>query len=273
MQFDVLRLSSKSGEFDGTSGLLSDRLPIDHDVQAVVYLAQSPRYRDMPDHAAHLWSVNVLSAIRAAEWARGCGAARFVYASTGNVYKPAFHPHHEDDPLRRDSWYALSKVHAEEALRLYDAAPAVTCARLFGVYGPGQSGRLVPNLIHAVRCGDAIRIQAHPSDNADVDGFRLSLTYIEDVVSVLCHLALNAGPAVVNIASPEVWSIRHLATAIGTVVGRPPAFVTDEQPRESDLIADTDRLRAYWSGPFQSLSEGLAETVRERDATPLQSWR
>ncbi len=94
--------------------------------------------------------VNVHSAVAIAEHARRAGAKRFVYASTGNVYAAGFAPFSEAAPVRRDDWYALSKVHAEEALALFRPQLDVVIARLFGVYGPGQKGRLVPNLLASV---------------------------------------------------------------------------------------------------------------------------
>ena len=85
---DVLPISSTSaGGFDLDNGLLHV-LPVDRAISAVVYLSQSPHYRDVPNRAAHLWGVNVVSAIKAAEWARRSGAARFIYASTGTLDQP-----------------------------------------------------------------------------------------------------------------------------------------------------------------------------------------
>jgi nucleoside-diphosphate-sugar epimerase len=261
----VLAVSSKAPEFDGESGLLDHALAADAEVTAVVYLSQSPRYREMPEHQPHLWSVNVLSAIRAAEWARRCGARRFVYASTGNVYAPSFDPHRENDPVRRDSWYPLSKMHAEEALTLHAPDLSITCARLFGVYGPQQRGRLVPNLIDAVRSGHEVRLHPHPFDAQDRNGVRLSLTYVDDAADALCHLALTSSPAVVNVAGGEVCSIRDLAETIGGYLGRTPTFVWDTEPREGNLIADTSRLTAIWNGTFRSLRDGLHEVIAGHD--------
>ena len=156
------------------SGLLTDRLPVDADVRSVVYLSQSPHYRELPSSAAHVWSVNVTSAVRAAQWASRCGAARFTYASSGTVYQPGFHPHREDEPVRRDDWYALSKVHAEESLALVAPDLDLTCVRLFTVFGPTQAAKLVPNVIASVRERRPIRLEPNPADATDRDGLRLS---------------------------------------------------------------------------------------------------
>jgi UDP-glucose 4-epimerase len=250
-------LSSADGAFDADTGLLRDAALAAAPLDAVVYLAQSPHYRDVPQHAAHLWAVNVVSAVKAAEWARRSGAARFVYASTGNVYQPGFGAMREDAPLRRDSWYALSKVQAEEALAIYRGDLTVTCARLFGVYGPHQSGKLVPNLVESVRAQRPIRLQPHPADPADTGGVRLSLAYLDDVVDTFRHLAVTDGPPVVNVAGPDVCSVQDIATRIGRRLKMAPVFVADPTPRESDLIADRERLSAVCPTPFRTFDEGL----------------
>ena len=265
LDIEAVPVSTRGVGFDGVTGLLHD-LDIEP-LRAAVYLAQSPHYREVPKHAAHLWSVNVLSAIKAAEWARRCGADRFVYASSGNVYQPSFDALAENAELRRDNWYALSKVQAEEALQLFGEFPSVTCARLFGVYGPQQRGRLVPNLIRAVSTGEDIRLQAHSSDAADEEGFRLSLTYVDDAVSILGHFALNPSPPIVNVAAPQAWSIKQIASEIGQLVGKAPKFSVDATPREGDLVADTQRLRALWPRDFVPLRDGLTKTIAA-DRTP-----
>lgn len=253
----VVPISASIGGFDLSTGILADALLPAGQLDAVVYLSQSPHYREVPQQAPHLWGVNVVSALKAAEWARRSGARRFVYASSGSVYQPAFTAFHEDDPLRRDNWYALSKVQAEEALGLYAGALTVTCARLFGVYGPAQRGKLIPSLIEAVRGRRAIRLQPHPFDPTDDGGVRLSLSYVDAVVDVLKRLALGDGPRALNIAGPDTCSVRDIATRIGARLNIAPSFGADPTPREGDLVADRTRLCAGWPTRFQAFDEVL----------------
>ena len=252
----TLAISSAAGGFDLGSGIIAVPAAAAR-VSAVVYLSQSPHYRDVPARAAHLWGVNVVSALAAAEWARHAGAARFIYASTGNVYEPSFVPLAEEAPLRRDDWYALSKVHAEEALALYGDSLAVTRVRLFGIYGPDQPDKLVTNLARSVRDRRPIRLQVHPADRDDSGGVRLSLSYVDDVVDVLRHLALEGGPHALNVAGPDVRSVREIATGIGAWLGIDPLFEAELRPRRGDLVADRTRLCRVWTRPFRSFDVGL----------------
>ncbi|HEX8528133.1 NAD-dependent epimerase/dehydratase family protein, partial [Allosphingosinicella sp.] len=61
-------------------------------VDAIVYLAQSPHFRLFPERAADVFAVNSGEVLRALDYARRAGAKRFVYASTGGVYRPSAEP-------------------------------------------------------------------------------------------------------------------------------------------------------------------------------------
>jgi UDP-glucose 4-epimerase len=180
------------------------------------------------------------------------------------VYEPGFEPAKESSPLRRDDWYALSKLHAEEALALCRGAMDVSIARLFGVYGPGQRDRLVANVIECVRHGRAIVLHPRAGEEGPTDGLRVSLGYVDDVVTVLARLSTEGGPDVLNVAGREVVSLREVAEAIGTRLGVAPVFETSPTPREFDLIADIDRLRRTLAPSLTAFEVGLARTVAEQ---------
>ena len=96
---------------------------------ALIYLAQSPRWREFPAGAADTFQVNVSALHRAAEHARQAGAKRVVHTSSGTVYTQTREPAHEDEPV----------VHA--ATRCYVAA-----------FGAALAARLCRNFTFAVIC-------------------------------------------------------------------------------------------------------------------------
>lgn len=262
----VLPASSRDGSgLSDRSGLLPESFRVTEGIEAVVYLAASPRFREFPTGAAHVLSVNTVSAIAAAEKAHRAGAKRFVYASTGNVYAPSFAPRAESAPVRRDDWYALSKLHAEEALALFRPYFGVHVARLFGVYGPGQKNRLVPNLAEALRARRPVELQPRSGAALDSDGLRISLCYVDDVADVLARLAMEGGPECVNVAGDEVLSVRAIAVALGAALGAEPRFERTERPRTTDLIADNALLKARLAPRFTPFAEGIALTAAALD--------
>ncbi len=250
---------------DGTgihpdTGLLPDSFAVPAGTGAVVYMAQSPRYRD-PDQAAHVLAVNVVSAVKAAVAARKAGVQRFIYVSTGTVYAPSFDPLAENAPVFGADWYSLSKIQGEQAVHMFRNDMEVHVVRPFGVYGPGQTGRLVPNLMASIQEGRTITLQGRPDDPSDADGLRISLCHVDDATRILIHLIQHGGPVCLNLAGEEAASIRTLATLLGELMGCPPVLATATAFRNFDLVADIGLLRQIPPMMFMSLREGLASLV------------
>ncbi len=247
---------------DGTgihpdTGLLPDSFAVAAGTDAVVYMAQSPRYRD-PEQASHVLAVNVVSAVRAAVAARKADVRRFIYVSTGTVYAPTFDPLAEDAPVRGADWYSLSKIQGEQAVQMFRDDMDVHVVRPFGVYGPGQTGRLVPNLMASIREGRTITLQGRRDEPGDADGLRISLCHVDDATRILIRLIQQGGPACLNLAGEEAASIRTLATLLGEMMGRPPVLAAATAFRNFDLVADIGLLRQFQPMVFTPLRQGLA---------------
>jgi nucleoside-diphosphate-sugar epimerase len=251
--------------------VLVDELALPESTEAVFYLPQSPFYRQFPQKAAHLFGVNTLGAIRAAEAACRAGAKAFFYASTGNVYAPSLGPLTEDWPVRRDDPYALSKVAAEEALRLFAAQLPVISLRLFGLFGPGQTKMLPFTLWKKVQAGEAISLEPVEGENGEPEGLTVSLSYVADTAACLERLARlalegNHLPPALNVAGPEPISIRRFAVALGRILHREPRFVRAEKTRSMNLIADLKQLQALLGPPHTPFDEAMARSYG--DAAP-----
>lgn len=258
----VIRYSSASeGTFNPDTGFLADSVVIAPGTDCVIYLSQSPYYRQKSERADHMWGVNVVSAMKVAELARRVGVKRFIYASTGNVYSPSFSPLKEGFPVCRDNWYSLSKVHAEECLALFNNDMSVTSARIFGVYGPGQTDKLVPNLVRSIQSGVTINLAPKQGDSEDDGGLKVSLCYIDDIVDVFSKMLHKSGPEIINIAGSEVLSVRDVAQAVGVQLGIVPKFETGGQPRAFDLVADISELVGLYNPKFTPFSEGIRQTL------------
>ena len=140
-------------------------------IDTVAHLAQSRRYREFPEGASDVVAVNVRATADLLEWARGAGAARFVFTSTGSVYDPG-EMAREDDPLapRRGgaalSHYVNSKLAAEALVASYTAVFAVTVLRPFWIYGPGQGDMLIAQLARRAVAGGADHGQGRPGHAA-----------------------------------------------------------------------------------------------------------
>ena len=134
----------------------SDDFHLNGTVDGVFYLAQSSNYR--AGDSKQLFEVNTHGGIRAFFAAQEAGASFFFYASTGNVYVPAFSPLAETTPVRRDQPYALSKLAVEDWLAIAGCQMKATSARLFGVFGPQQQAMLPAILRRKLASGEPVQL-------------------------------------------------------------------------------------------------------------------
>ena len=242
---DISCHSSLDGSgIDPESGILSDSFSFEIGTSTVFYLAQSPSLGNLPASSAHVWAVNVLSALKAVEAARRVGAQKFIYVSSGTVYEPSFDLLDETATLNREDWYSLSKIQGEESVFTYKNYLDISIVRPFGLYGYGQVNRLIPTLIERVKQGQEIFLQDAEWEIADSrDGLRVSFCHAADAAKMLSDVAKLPGSCTVNLANSCQVSIREIAETIGQHLNIAPKFVVAENKRQADLLADITFLQ------------------------------
>lgn len=258
----VQQCSSRSDipVFSGVGLLVDDfRLPVDCD--CVVYLAQSPYYRQLPEMIQHVWNVNVVSAMELARRARETGVRHFIYASTGTVYEPSYEPLGESAPVQRRNLYALSKLHAEEGLHALAGEMTVTRLRIFGIYGPGQEDKLIPSLINKIASRNPIYLETSPFDDSYPEGLQLSLCHVDDAAKIIAELTNLGIDDVLNLASDEVVSIKYIAEQIADVLQVEAKYEIKNGTRTGNLVADIGKLTDHLNPSFIPLAKGVESTV------------
>jgi UDP-glucose 4-epimerase len=221
---------------------------------ALIYLAQSARWRDFPTAADDILRVNVDALVQAAEHARHAGAKRFINMSTGTVYSQNHQPAREDEPIRTDaarSFYAATKLAAEILLAPYATWFGVTQLRLFMPYGSGQNEKmLLPSIVEKVRAGTPVDLQGP-------DGLQCNPIAVEDVSEVVRRCLMLEGSQTLNVAGPEVLTLRQVAEAVGAAVNCEPKF-SSKPGSPPTIVGDTSRLQATlgWQPPTR-FSEGV----------------
>lgn len=242
--------------------VIRDELALPARVDAVYYLAQSPFYGQFPDRADHLFGVNAYGTVKAARAACAAGARFFCYASTGSVYAPSLAPLAESDPVRRDDPYALSKLAAEESLRLFSPYITVSAARLFGLFGPGQEKMLPVVLYDKVQRGEPVLLEPAGMESREPEGLTVSFGYVDDIARCLQHFARRAieggeVPAVVNVAGPEPISVRRFALTLGRILGKEPKFARAATMLKGNLVADLRLLGSVAGLSFLPFEEAM----------------
>ncbi|MCP5200971.1 MAG: NAD(P)-dependent oxidoreductase [Gammaproteobacteria bacterium] len=226
------------------------------DIEGIVHLAQSAQYRDFPNGADDMFGVNVDFLFRLLEHARKCGVSTFVDTSTGGVYEGASAPFGEALAVTPRNFYAASKLAGEVLCQPYRELFPVAVLRLFFIYGPGQIGRLVPNLAERIRCG-------HPVDLTGANGgLRITPTYVDDVVDVIATALEERWDGIFNVASDEVISIEELARHIGRLLGREPVFRRNEGKDPGSMVPDLTALRAQFDmSRFRCFADAVADAL------------
>lgn len=146
------------------------------------------------------------------------GADRFVHASTRLVH-PGTVQHDVDEVLapEPDTFYGLSKLMAEQVVRLYRrrAGLTTTSLRMAQVVGPGDGGRgALPRFAAQAAAGEPLTVHGRGAAVRDV-------VHVDDVVAaVLAALDADDLPPLVNVGSGTGQSILDLARAAAEAAGR-----------------------------------------------------
>ncbi|HKP37800.1 MAG TPA: NAD(P)-dependent oxidoreductase [Pyrinomonadaceae bacterium] len=266
--FAVVRSHSDQDTRENVSWIEQDLAqPLNHSqlpprVDVIIHLAQSSFYKDFPDRASDIYSVNIASTFELLEYARRAEASRFVFASTGGIYGYGREPFVETDPIKLLGFYFSSKYVAELMVKDYQQCFDTTILRLFFVYGAGQTpSMLIPRLIRSILTGDPITLNGN-------QGIRINPIYVKDAVNAIEAAVGLEGNHLINVAGAEVLSLREIGQAMGEQLNREPRFEYTE--RESgDAVADISRMVESLGSPHVPFREGLAEVCKEIEAREL----
>ena len=226
---------------------------------AVITLAQARNFRDFPTRAEETFAVNVLANLRLLQWAAGAGVRVVVHASSGGIYggRPAGQ-FHETDLLAVDSplgFYLGSKLCSEIVLQNFrQLFKTMVILRPFFIYGPDQrKDMFVARMIDSVRSGRSI--QLHGSE-----GLRTNPIFVDDVAIGFARALELEGSHVINVAGPDVITLRALAEMVGAHTGRAPVF-EENAGAPVDYVGDTLQAERKLGLRLTPFATGLRTTL------------
>ncbi|GAA1784835.1 NAD-dependent epimerase/dehydratase family protein [Actinomadura chokoriensis] len=244
--------------------LAVDDLDVVAAADLVVHLAGRPGVRDSWGPGRAVVERDNVAATRrllAACTGARCGP-KVVVASSSSVYGSAGRrPNREDDPLRPESPYAVSKVEVERLAGLAAGdGLRVVLLRYFSVYGPRQRPDMAFNrFVEAALDGRPLPVFG--------DGRRSrSFTHVGDVVSAtLAAAAADLPPGIaINVGHGEHVAVRDAIAMLTDALGI-EAEIQRETPVAGDASrtwADITRARRLlgWT-PAIGLRAGLADQI------------
>ena len=230
-----------------------DDLP--QDVDIVIHLAQSSKFRDFPDEALDIFNVNVNSTALLLDYAQKTKVKSFIYASSGGVYgtgAKAFDENSSIIPNGDLGYYLGSKLCGEILTQNYASFMNVITLRFFFMYGPEQDkSMLIPRLFEMIRNNQPITLQGDT-------GISINPIHVQDAVNAL-EKSLNLEESFAfNIAGDGVFSLKEIANMMGRVLNKEPLFnMEDSNPNH--LIANIEEMKKNLISPNTSLEDGLKE--------------
>ncbi|MEM3997702.1 MAG: NAD-dependent epimerase/dehydratase family protein [Pyrobaculum sp.] len=178
-----------------------------------------------------------------------------VYLSSAAVYgNPLYTPIDENHPTQPLSPYGLSKLAGEQIIFMYPGLK-YTIARLFNVYGPGQTS---PYAGVITRFLERARAKQPPVIYGDGEQTR-DFIYVEDVARFVETALEKNAQGIYNVGTGKATSIKHLALLVMKLAGieGEPIYAP---PRPGDIrhsIADIRRAKALGWEPTVDIDHGI----------------
>jgi nucleoside-diphosphate-sugar epimerase len=227
--------------------------------EVVVHLAANARVHDLvvdPTRALE----NVQTTFQALEYARAVGA-RFVFASSREVYGNQGAPRHAEQDVRVDvieSPYAASKLAGESFTRSFGRVYQLpwTIVRLSNVYGRNDlSERFIPAAFRAATRGETLPIYGRDKS--------LDFTYIDDAITGILAIVeqpeASAGQTF-NLATGTAHTLIEAAEEVSRAIERRLDLrIEDARPGEVTAyeadIANAQARLGY--APQTSMHDGI----------------
>lgn len=217
-------------------------------------------------------TVNVLAAC--------APGTRFVFASSGAVYKPDEAPHQEfASALGPADIYGINKLNGEDYVRAFAAGRGLDCCivRLFNVVGPGETNpHLLPAIVAQLREGVSA---------IDLGNTWPKRDYIDvlDAAAGFAAVALGKNPQgvdceIVNLGSGRQYSVNEILEAMRSVLGL--NFEVRQDPKRMRAVdrpylgADITRIETIFGWrPMQTIEDTLRRTWANPEFLPSLEGR
>lgn len=155
--------------------------------------------------------LNVLGVQKLLEIGIPLGLKRIIFTSTGAVYgEPEHEASIENDSLKPNTLYGLSKKYAEDCIQYYanNSKLQFIILRFPNVYGPGSTKGVVYQFLKSIQEKGKIVIFGKGEQ-------KRNFLFVDDAVeSIIQALSWNGGNEIFNIASEEIYSLNEVVAVL-----------------------------------------------------------
>jgi len=231
------------------------------DIEVIIYLAQSRRFREFPEGAGDMFKVNIQSTLGLLDYGMDIRIKQFIYTSSGGIYGFGGRMFKETDGINIPSqlnFYLTSKYASELIIHNYSSFFSTVIIRPFFVYGPGQrEDMLIPRLISRVKENKPIILNGE-------NGIIINPIYVDDAVTAIERMIELERSNIFNMGGREVLSLRQIGEIIGELVGKKPVFEYHEDLHPGYLAGDISRMLSMLCEPKTSFIDGLKKTINSK---------
>ena len=222
----------------------------------IVHLAAISRDPDCRADPRLAFDINVTGTLNLAAAAQQRAARQLIFASSEWVYGDVANDEVQlesrpIDVTAMKSEYALTKIVAEQCLKLGCRLPAVTILRFGIVYGPRAANwSAVESLFNAVRTQDEVKVGARKTARRFI--------HVEDIASGILASRARSGCEIFNLSGDRPISLGEVIEASMRILGRRPKVVETNPAQPSIRNPDNGKARAElgWQ-PAIDLERGL----------------
>lgn len=203
--------------------------------------------------------ININGTFNLIEASVQAGVGKIVYSSASSVYGDTLEVMDERHPLRPSTMYGVSKLCGEFLLRPFAKKLPFIVLRYMNVYGPGQTGGLIPAVLNRIKAGEPPVI--HGDGSASFD-----FVHVRDVVRCnLLAMDSEVSGEAFNVGSGTEATVKQIVGWLLELTGSPliPVFKTDVPVPMMRRVGSSEkakRLLGYEASV--SLRQGLEELVR-----------
>ncbi len=209
-------------------------------IDLVYHLAAQSSVMGAEADADYTFQTNVVGTFDLLRAARTNGVRRVVFASSREVYGDPLHvPVPETAPLKPKNLYGASKVAGEAYCSVFASDGLETAVlRLANVYGPGDTGRVIPLFLQRALQGQPLVLFGGQQV--------LDFVRIDTVVEALCKAGFGDPiPEPLNIGSGKGVTISNLSRRVLQLTGwrSQLQIVPARQTEVTRFVADITRAR------------------------------